>query len=279
MSANRKDKQQLLVWGYIKEIGELYQINNIPLEINEMIYLYHKIMHDEWSKKYSCIDTIIKNNDVKITSNLNGTVFGEAVIDKGVFKWVIKIKSICYNDIFAMSPYIGIVDNNALIRNEVFTDSTNWHDYGYQLNAQNGNMSSWGFDIDATLHNRGGIMHRTNPNMPSFGSEMFGGSSMNNPYALPGRLRAGPIEPIFGPVILKKTEEGVCIWNKQGEILEMALNLNEKTLIFKVDDKDKDNCLTLSHIKKRRYRLAFGFVGIKGSHFKLLSAEFDNDGD
>ena len=46
-----------------------------------------------------------------------------------------------------------------------------------------------------------------------------------------------------------------CYWNQVGDILEITLDLDERTLSFKVNDIDYG--VAVSNIKKTKYRLAF----------------------
>ena len=51
-----------------------------------------------------------------------------------------------------------------------------------------------------------------------------------------------------------------CLWNKEGDILEMMLDLNERTLSFKINNKDFG--ILFRNIKQCSYRLALS----AGSH-------------
>ena len=64
------------------------------------------------------------------------------------------------------------------------------------------------------------------------------------------------------------TSDYPCRWNKEGDILEMTLDLNERTLSFKVNDEDYG--VAFEDIEEREYRLAFGGYKCDGSQFMLL---------
>ena len=49
-----------------------------------------------------------------------------------------------------------------------------------------------------------------------------------------------------------------CKWNKDGDILEMTLNLNERTLSFALNDEDYGNAVR--NIKQTKYRLALSVL-------------------
>ena len=51
-----------------------------------------------------------------------------------------------------------------------------------------------------------------------------------------------------------KTRKYQCVWMEEGDILEMTLDLNHRTLSFKVNDKDFG--IGVSDIKQTKYRLA-----------------------
>ena len=65
-----------------------------------------------------------------------------------------------------------------------------------------------------------------------------------------------------------KTNNYECRWSNKDEILVVILDLNEKTLSFKVNDKDVG--VALKNIKPANYRLAFSKLECKGSEFVLL---------
>ena len=94
MATKRNTKQKLLVWGYIREVEKVYEIANIPSEINDIIHLYQKIC-DKWSKKYSSKQIKIDEFESMIFAEQDdrSTVFGEAVVSEGIFTWRIQIMS------------------------------------------------------------------------------------------------------------------------------------------------------------------------------------------
>ena len=42
MATERDLKKELLVWGYIREVGKQYKHMIIPIEINDITYLYQQ---------------------------------------------------------------------------------------------------------------------------------------------------------------------------------------------------------------------------------------------
>ena len=216
MTTSINKTQELLVWGFVREIEKIYKIRNIPFEINDIIYVYQKIC-DRWSRKYSSKQIKINQSGSVITvdsDQLYPTAFGGVIVNKdiqGSFKWRLKILSLIYDGDYGMeAPYIGIIidDEKNLVK---YKDDDNWDDCGYQLCAANGILCC---------------------NM-SF-----------------------------------RTEPYWCKWCKDGDILEMTLDLNARTLSYKVNDKDFG--VAFSNIKQANYRLALSMDKSKGSKFELL---------
>ena len=127
-----RNRNELLVWGYIRNIVKLYKTLNIPLDINRMIHLYQRNC-DEWSQKYKSkyisidadISMVTINRDYKIT------MYGEQVITEGIFIWRIKIianTGVTYKDY----PYIGIIEDNIWCLTNYLED-TDFEGAGYQL--------------------------------------------------------------------------------------------------------------------------------------------------
>ena len=83
-SVGRKHKQELLVWGYIREIQKLYTINNFTFDINDIIYAYQKIC-DEWSTKYSSTNITMDETRSMIVLKQASTAFGDTIVDQGTF--------------------------------------------------------------------------------------------------------------------------------------------------------------------------------------------------
>ena len=215
MATSRNQKQELLVWGFIREIEKVYKIMNVPFEINDIIYLYQRI-YDEWSKKYSS-DNVIINNDTKSMLTINTkeyvTAFGSHIVTEGVFKWKIQMQKMTNKPGFGKPPFVGIMeDSEANLKR--YKDDCNWDDNGYQFCAQSGALFC--------------------------------------PYTERE----------------KKTDKYECRWMQKGEILHVILDLNDKTLSFKVNDEDFG--VAFKNIKHGNYRLAFSTWECKGSEFVLL---------
>lgn len=60
----------------------------------------------------------------------------------------------------------------------------------------------------------------------------------------------------------------LCKWNKSGDILEITLDLNEKTISFKLNDEDFG--IAFRNVVKTNYRLAISVTNGGGSSFELL---------
>ena len=133
-NANRKE---LLVWGFIRNIEKQFEhLNIIPIEINNLIYLYQRL-YDAWSQRYRSKDVTIDRNESIVTVNRNSeiTIYGSEVITEGIFIWTVKIISLkCDHSDF---PYVGIVENNEEYLDD-YLDDTEFDDFGYQLCAGSG---------------------------------------------------------------------------------------------------------------------------------------------
>ena len=213
--AREKDyEQELLVAGFVREIERMYDIKNIPNEINDIIYLYQR-HYDEWDTKWSNDKVSIDETNTRITINNGGhaMAFGKHVVSQGIFIWRIKIS--CFNKTsFESPPYVGIIENND--KNlERYKDDFLWDNVGYQL---------------------------------------CGGNS----------LLCGPAD--YGDYV--KTDDYQCLWKNQDDILEIKLDLNEKTVGFKINDKDFG--VAFGNIRKTQYRLALSTLAMRGSKFALI---------
>ena len=200
-SVGRRYQQELLVWGYIREIEKLYKINDIPFDINDIIYLYQKIC-DQWSAKYSSSNIKIDETRSKIiVKKDSSTAFGDTVVTEGKFVWRLQIKHMGEGvNIDGESPYVGIIEDNikSLVR---YKNSDDWDGDGCQLAAGYGNVYC---------------------NMQ-------------------------PEEHINAEQYYD------CQWDKDGDILEITLDLGERTISFKVNDIDYG--VAVSNIKQTKYRL------------------------
>ena len=59
-------------------------------------------------------------------------------------------------------------------------------------------------------------------------------------------------------------------WNHQGDILEMKLDLDNKTLSYKVNDSDFVELFPQIEISSKGYRFALGVNQNAGSKFQFL---------
>ena len=220
MAKNPDAKQELLLWGYMREVERIYKIRNIPHEINNIIYLYLKIC-DKWSRKYS--SNYIKINEcntlINVEGNVTHTAFGEMVVSEGVFVWRIQILALVHDGSYLEAPFIGIIEDDEG-KLEFYRDSDIWGYCGYQLCAgDTGQLFCY----------------------------------MDYKQGTPKHI---------------ETEDYRCEWKEDGDILEMTLDLNKRTLSFKVNDKDFG--VAYSNIKQTSYRLALSMEKFEGSQFEFL---------
>ena len=132
------EKMKLLVWGFIHDIHKIHKSLNIPVDINDIIYLYIKFC-DEWSREYTHNDINIDVITNEIKSNSNGLMnaFGSQTVQSGVYKWQIKILSLHYKSNFDARPYVGIIkDDEEQLR--LYVGSGSWERVGYQFCGGNG---------------------------------------------------------------------------------------------------------------------------------------------
>ena len=212
-------KRELLVWGYIRNAQKHYRNMNIPLDINDIIYLYQR-MYDEWNEEYSskCIK-IYENKSMMLVARKGlPTVYGTHVVSQGIFIW--KIKILVWNStnfLEPRAPYVGITEDIDSHLKE-YTNQRGWCTKGYELSGKDGSLTA------------------ADPRM------YVGYYKKNNNYG--------------------------AIWNKKGDILEIVLNLDKRTLSFKVNDKDFG--VAFENIKVAKYRLAMSFFMNKGSKFVFV---------
>lgn len=130
-------RQELLIWGYIREIERRFQFRNIPQDISDLIYLFQKCC-DEWSKKYTQKDYIFNSMNIIEADSLNHmTAYGSRVISEGQFSWRIKMIKYAYHDFGAHPPYVGIIEDNEEYMN-AYLNNCNFEQYGYQLSSYPG---------------------------------------------------------------------------------------------------------------------------------------------
>ena len=152
MATQKIDKRILLVAGYVKEISEQYKIKNIPLEINDMIYLYQRLC-DEWSQKYKTDNISVDTANAMITADDKERIkiLGSHIVSEGVFTWKIKMISFTYTSEHGGPPFVGIVEDDADWLDEFFQgenqDNTFWYRRGYQYCCKTGDrFSQNGYD-------------------------------------------------------------------------------------------------------------------------------------
>ena len=140
MTTERQNRQELLVWGYIRDMEKMYKLMNIPTVINDIIYSY-QTFYDEWCKKYSHQGIIIDESTNKVTFNAqsNMTAYGSNVIKSGIFTWRIKTIKLTGGNGWSVHPYIGIIENDEE-KLKRFVNNGSWERCGYQFCAGNGNI-------------------------------------------------------------------------------------------------------------------------------------------
>ena len=210
MQKGQDSRRELLVWGYIRDIGKIYKSMTIPIEINDIIYLYQRI-YAKWSKEYSNEDLSIDEESLKFDTKYVSTAFGDNEIKEGVFRWKLKMmtNTMDYKKYNAY-PYVGIIESNTG-NFEGFRSRGSWQRVGCQLCANGGLWGAYG-------------------NSTSTSSQ--------------------------------------CKWNKQGDILEIILDLNERTLRFGVNGSDCDT--GFDDIKQTSYRLALTAGNAAGTEFVFV---------
>ena len=94
MTTKEEIRRELLVWGYVRNIEKNHESLIIPLEINNVIYLFAR-SYDQWSKKYSHKDFTIDSDSavLKFKGGSIQTAFGKHVVEQGVYNWKLKIIS------------------------------------------------------------------------------------------------------------------------------------------------------------------------------------------
>ena len=141
MAAKQDSKRKLLVCGYIRNLEKVLEIENIPEDIRNIIYLFQQFC-DEWDAEYSHPDIKINEDKSSFIVSKDGhryrtpTAYGRAVISSGIYRWRIKIEKSTV-DKRREGPYIGIIENDtAYLR--AYISSASWDNDGYQLLGQNG---------------------------------------------------------------------------------------------------------------------------------------------
>ena len=161
--ATQVERTELLVWGYIRNIQKMYRHLNIPFEINDIIYLYQRVC-DEWCQKYKSIDISIDTDKSMVTANTDCsvTMYGQQVVNEGVFKWGVKIISFTREG-HSGYPFVGIVKNNEEDLEE-FLNDTDFDLFGYQYCGGTGNFYNKNDQLgtaDFTWNQNGDILEIT----------------------------------------------------------------------------------------------------------------------
>ena len=129
----------LLVWGYIRRVGKQYRSLSIPLEINDIIYLYQRL-YDQWNQEIKHRDRHVSvdtdKSIITINTNYQWTIYGTKIVKEGEFSWKVKIISFNRNET-SHYPYIGIVVEKD---KEDFQDDDDFAAIGYQLCGGSGRL-------------------------------------------------------------------------------------------------------------------------------------------
>ena len=122
MQKKMDHKQELLVWGYVRELEKVYKFSNIPHEINDIIYSYQRLC-DQWSEKHS--DEHLKLNADKSIVTCQGnhevsTAYGDTKVEQGIFEWRIKILSLTRPKptsvhMHVAGPFVGIIEDESVL--------------------------------------------------------------------------------------------------------------------------------------------------------------------
>ena len=209
--------QSLLVAGYVRELAKEYKIQNIPLDINDIIYSYQRYC-EKWSQKYKTDNVLVDaaNGIITVEDDRSIKILGSHIVSEGAFTWKIKMISFTFAG-DGSPPFIGIVKDDKEYLDAFFgghkKDSSFWYNHGYQLCCK-------------------------------FGSRFAGDRFVDDGYS--------------------------SIWQKDGEILEMALDLDQGTLSFKVDGEDYG--VAFEDVEQKSYRLILATFECKDSKFQLLDS-------
>ena len=145
MATVKDERGELLVAGYVRNIEKVYKILNIPIEINDIIYLYQRL-YDEWSREYASEKITIDETGsiVKINRTGHATVpaFGSHIVTQDAFKWRIKMKVFTYDkNKDGSPPYIGIVEDVKELKESINSKKmSTWTKFAYLLCGKTGRV-------------------------------------------------------------------------------------------------------------------------------------------
>ena len=154
--------EELLVWGYVRDIEKVYEFVAIPDDISDLIYLFQHFC-DQWSKQHSHPKIIIDEEQQKITINPTKcvTAFGSTLVEQGIFSWKIKIDRIDPARKWKSAyPYVGVIkddDDNS----KFFTSSGYWNGRGYQCCGGSGYICGVKFqtsEVNCKWHQKDDIL-------------------------------------------------------------------------------------------------------------------------
>ena len=141
MATQSDYRGRMLVWGYVRNVEKQYKDMNIPLEINDIIYLYQRI-REEWDEKYSSKDIKIDETKsmITVTSNESPTVYGTHSVSEGIFVW--KIRMISWEPAtWGSPPFVGITEDidKHLVE---YKNVSGWTTKGYEMCGKTGGLYS-----------------------------------------------------------------------------------------------------------------------------------------
>ena len=137
-------RKSLLISGYIKELRKKHQmVKSVPDAISGIIVAFY-MLTDTWSERYSHESIKIDETKTIMTNNTCYTymTYGEAVIDKGIFEWELKLLQLSFDE-HHYAPYIGIIQDNKDLMDKQRSDPE-WTESGagYTLDTEFGDIVS-----------------------------------------------------------------------------------------------------------------------------------------
>ena len=127
------NRYKLLVTGYIRDQEKIHRLKHIPTEIHDIIFEFQQ-NDDMWDIEKSSNDIEIdqENKTITILSNRSPTAFGCQIIEKGMFKWKVKILEMNYGGSKTSPPYFGVIEDE-YDNLEKYANITDWENVGYML--------------------------------------------------------------------------------------------------------------------------------------------------
>ena len=300
MSTQRNKKLELLVWGYIRSIALIHKSLNIPLEINDIIYLYQRL-RDEWSKKYSNKNLLINEIGTKLSINSAKlqTAYGQHVVQEGIFIWKLKILSnkISKHQYAKRMAGVGLDDDSSSKDSteredeepedeEVIAELKNIAQSHKRMRSAVQDLSiRLPFDDETNLEVANTMIKHINATQddidllwecPYVGIiednekhlKVFENSDCWDRVGCQLDAGSGDLCTYSSGDVIIVNDKYNCVWNNVGDILEIILDLDKGTLGFVVNGKDCG--VAFSNIPQKSYRLALTCDISDGSEFVFL---------